>query len=80
MIFGHAPIIFPAVLGLPIEHTPKLYLPLILLHVTLVVRVAGDLLLWMPVRQWGGLLNALTLLLFLGMMLTQIRARQSQSP
>lgn len=65
MIFGHAPIIFPAVLGLPIHYSNRFYSHLILLHVTLAVRVAGDLLLWMPVRQWGGLLNAVVLLLFL---------------
>jgi hypothetical protein len=65
MIFGHAPIIFPAVLGLPIRYSGIFYSHLILLHATLIVRVAGDLLLWMPVRRWAGLLNALVLLLFL---------------
>ncbi|MCB0117149.1 MAG: hypothetical protein R2873_16475 [Caldilineaceae bacterium] len=65
MIFGHAPIIFPAVLGLPIRYSDRFYSHLVLLHITLAVRVVGDLLLWMPVRQWGGLLNAIVLLLFL---------------
>lgn len=55
MIFGHAPIIFPAVLGIPIRYSDRFYSHLVLLHVTLAVRVAGDLLLWMPVRQWVGL-------------------------
>ncbi len=65
MIFGHAPIIFPAVLGIPIRYENRFYTHLVLLHATLMVRVAGDLLLWMPVRRWGGLLNAVVLLLFL---------------
>ena len=66
MIFGHAPIVFPAVLGLPIRYSPWLYSHLILLHATLLLRVGGDLLLWMWGRQWGGLLNGVVLLLFLG--------------
>jgi hypothetical protein len=65
MIFGHAPIIFPAVLGIPIQFSNRFYSHLLLLHVTLIVRVAGDLLLWGPGRQWGGLFNAVALLLFL---------------
>jgi hypothetical protein len=66
MIFGHAPVIFPAVLGLKMTYRPLFYSHLILLHLTLLVRITGDLLLWMPGRMWGGLLNAFVLLLFLG--------------
>lgn len=65
MIFGHAPIIFPAVLGLPVGFRPTFYVPLVLLHLTLLVRVAGDLVPWPAGRAWGGLLNAVTVLLFL---------------
>lgn len=65
MIFGHAPIVFPAVLGLPIRYSPWLYSHLILLHLTLTLRIVGDLLLWMPGRQWGGLLNGVVVILFL---------------
>lgn len=65
MIFGHAPIVFPAVLGLPIRYSPWLYSHLILLHLTLLLRIVGDLLLWIPGRQWGGLLNGVVVLLFL---------------
>src|SRR5690606_10579616 len=42
MIFGHAPVIFPAVLGLPMPYSDRFYSHLILLHATLIVRVAGD--------------------------------------
>ncbi len=65
MIFGHAPIVFPAVLGLPIRYSPWLYSHLILLHLTLLLRIVGDLLRWIPGRQWGGLLNGVVVLLFL---------------
>lgn len=73
MIFGHAPIVFPAVLGLPIRYSPWLYSHLLLLHLTLALRVTGDLLLWMPGRQWGGLLNGVVVLLFLGNTLLSLR-------
>jgi hypothetical protein len=65
MIFGHAPIVFPAVLGRPIDFHPVFYSHLALLHLSLILRVAGDLLLWMPGRSWGGLLNTAAILLFL---------------
>jgi branched-subunit amino acid permease len=65
MIFGHAPIIVPAVMGIHIAYRPAFYAHLGLLHVSLTLRVFGDLALWLPGRQWGGLLNALAILLFL---------------
>ena len=65
MIFGHAPIIFPAVLGLPIRYSPVFYTHLALLHLSLVVRVAGDLFKFPSLRLWGGLFNGIAVLLFL---------------
>ena len=67
MVFGHAPIIFPAVLGLPVRYRPAFYLPLLLLHASLLLRVAGDFLLLQPLRLWGGLLNGIAILLYLWM-------------
>ena len=66
MIFGHAPIILPAILGWTTSpYQPALYVPLLLLHASLLLRVVGDLIGWWPGRQWGGLLNALAVLFFL---------------
>lgn len=65
MIFGHAPLIFPSVLRRPMAYLPAFYIPLVSLHISLAVRVVGDLAGSLPLRQWGGLLNGLTLLLFL---------------
>jgi hypothetical protein len=66
MVFAHAPIIFPAVVGLPVAYRPAFYLHVGVLHLSLLVRVAGDLVeelgRW---RSWGGLLNAFALLLFM---------------
>jgi hypothetical protein len=67
MVFGHAPIIFPAVLNLPVSYNPGFYAPLVLLNLSLVVRMVGDLNGLYPARQWGGLLNAAAILLFLVM-------------
>jgi len=67
MIFGHAPIIFPAVLELPIDYRPSLYFPLILLHASLTLRIVGEFAGSSWARLWGGLINVITLLIFLGM-------------
>jgi hypothetical protein len=64
LLFGHAPIIFPAVLGRPVSYHPVLYLPVLGLHLSLGVRLAGDLGAWFPGRLWGGLLNAVMVLAF----------------
>jgi hypothetical protein len=64
MVFGHAPIIFPAVTRLAIHYHPVFYLHLALLHLSLALRVAGDL---AGVGEWrslGAMLNAVTLALF----------------
>lgn len=76
MIFAHAPIIFPAVLRLPMAYTPRFYSHLILLHLSLVLRVAGDLLPWYEARLWGGMLNVLVLLLFMANTVLAVRAGQ----
>jgi hypothetical protein len=73
MIFAHALIIFPAVLGVDMVYRPRFYLPLVLLHAGLALRIAGDLLPWWPARQWGGLLSAVAILWFLANTVTAIR-------
>lgn len=65
MIFGHAPIILPALTGLQMKYTPLFYGHLILLHVTLAYRTYGNLAGSMTVRQHAGLLNVMVVLLFL---------------
>jgi hypothetical protein len=67
MIFGHAPIIFPAILQVRVIFQPAFYFHLVLLHLSLLVRVVGDVLSLQSVRQWGGLLNEVAILLFLVM-------------
>ncbi len=65
MIFGHAPIILPAVLGRAMPYQPSFYAHLILLHLSLALRIIGDLGASLSLWQWGGLLNVIAVLLFL---------------
>lgn len=66
MIFGHAPIILPALTGLQLKYTPVFYGHVVLLHLTLVYRMYGNLFGSFEARQWGALLNVIAILLFLG--------------
>lgn len=52
-------------LGLPAIWHPRFHVHLALLHASLAVRLAGDLLESVDLRVWGGMLNATALLLFL---------------
>src|SRR5215510_14138437 len=65
MIFAHAPIILPTITGMALPFRNSFYLHAGLLHLSLVLRVAGDLGLVLSLQQWGGLLNTLTILIFL---------------
>jgi len=67
MVFGHAPIIFPAVLGLDIHYRLSFYIPLILLHLSLLSRTAGELAGFGWVRLWGGLINVVAVSIYFGM-------------
>ena len=72
MIFGHAPIIIPAIVNIKIPYQPIFYLPLTVLHVALIVRIAGDLMLHPVCRSVGGALNAIAITLFIITMLSTI--------
>ncbi len=77
MIFGHAPIILPALTGLPVTFHPVFYAHLVLLHASLILRVAGDLLGQPGARRWGGLINEVAVLLFLAVTIfTVLKSRR----
>ncbi len=65
MIFGHAPIIFPAIAKVKITYHSGFYLPLILLQLSLLARVCGDFLYVTNLRKIGGLLHAIAIALFI---------------
>ncbi|GAB4358929.1 MAG: hypothetical protein Kow006_27700 [Gammaproteobacteria bacterium] len=64
MVFGHAPIIFPAVTGLQVPYHPWFYIPLLVLHASLMLRLGGDLFAVADWRLWGGLGNGIAIALF----------------
>jgi hypothetical protein len=65
MIFGHAPIILPAITGLHVNYSSLFYGHLILLHTALIYRTYGSLTLDLTAQRWGGLLNVVAILLFM---------------
>ena len=79
MVFAHALIIFPRLLKRPFRFGRRLYLPLALLHFSVVLRMGSDLAGWWRDREYGevtsglfldgqkvgGLLNTLSIILFM---------------
>jgi hypothetical protein len=80
MVFGHAPIILPAVTRIRIPYHPALYLPLALLHLTLALRVIGGLGGQFELRHLAGLLNGLVLLVFIATIVTLVSRNRSGGP
>lgn len=80
MIFGHAPIIFPSILGITIEYRPRFYLHLAILHASLLARVAADLLGWMPLRAHAGAVNAAAIVLFIASTVAAVRLSRRSGP
>ena len=79
MIFAHAPIIFPSITGLAMPFDGGFYSHLALLHASLAVRIAGDVTDILSWQQWGGMLNAAALLLFLANNIRAIRRGRRNS-
>jgi hypothetical protein len=82
MVFAHAPVIFPAVLGRPLPFHPRFYAHVGVLHVSLMLRMAGDLVPGLVAwRAWGGMLNALALALFVANIVNSLaRGRAADWP
>ena len=55
MIFAHGPIILPSITGFAMPFQQLFYGHLVLLHLSLLLRIAGDLAESSPLRQWAGL-------------------------
>ena len=72
MVFGHAPVILPAVLRVRLPYHPVLYLPLALLHASLALRVLVSA----PLGAWG---NAAAIALFIATALGLVLGRARSS-
>lgn len=71
MIFAHGPVILPVITGAKMAFQKSFYLHAALLHLSLVLRIFGDLADITGAQKWGGALNALAIILFL---LNNVRA------
>lgn len=82
MVFGHAPIIVPAVLRVKLPYSPWFYLPLALLHASVALRLCGDASGSFDLLRAGGIANAVALGAFIATLATAgIRgARSKPSP
>jgi hypothetical protein len=80
MVFGHAPIIFPAVLRVAVPYHPVFYAPLALLQASLALRLACDAVGALAVTRWGALGSALALLAFVVVMATAVLTSSSARP
>lgn len=76
MVFGHAPIVLPAVLRISLVFRRRCYAPLLLLHLSVLARVAGDLLGQPLARRLGAWGAALALLGFMACMASLVRRRR----
>ncbi len=77
MVFGHAPIIFPAVVRVALPYHAAFYLPLLVLHLSLLLRVSGGLGGMAEWRALGAAGNALALALFIvTMLVTALRGKK----
>jgi hypothetical protein len=73
MVMGHAPIILPAVLRVPLPYRPSAWIPLVLLHTSVAWRIATDL----AGSSWGRGMsvhgNTTALLLFVAIAVVTVR-------
>ena len=65
MVFGHAPVIFPAVLRVSLPYGAAFYGPLIVLHASVLLRLVADLADSAALRTAGGIGNALAIVFFI---------------
>ena len=72
MVFGHEIIIIPAVLGVTLRFGRRFYAPLVLLHLSLVARVVGDLTGGFTLWQLSGLTNVVAILLFVAVTMSAV--------
>jgi hypothetical protein len=73
MIFAHAPVILPSVIDVSMPFQNSFYAHLILLHLSLLLRIGGDLAELAPARMWGGVLNGVAILVFLANNIRAVR-------
>ncbi|MBH9577096.1 hypothetical protein [Inhella proteolytica] len=77
MVFGHAPLIGPALLRIRLPFHPSQYLPLVLLHASLALRLAGDAAAEQALRQAGAWGSVAAIALFIALLIWRATRRPS---
>jgi len=77
MIFGHAPIIFPALTKRDIQFSNLFYGCLVLLHVAVLLRIGSDMSANFEGRMWASLINATAVCLFLALIPFHIKPNKA---
>jgi hypothetical protein len=72
MVFSHAAVIIPAITRLRFHWHAGFYVPLVALHLSLGARVLAGVEGWFALRQWAAVGNAVTLLLFIAMVIASL--------
>jgi hypothetical protein len=72
MIMGHGPVLVPSILELFLDMRPSFYVAPVLLHASLLLRVAGDVRHSLQMRKWGGMLGALSIGYFMAALLVSL--------
>lgn len=81
MILAHAPVIFPAVIRRDVPYTAAMWIPLVLLEISLVLRVVlGDLGGNDTFVRWGGSLNVVAILSFIAVAIGGVFYRRRKGP
>lgn len=81
MIFAHAPVIVPAVLGVALPYRGSFYVPLVVLHASLAVRLIADALGQTGLWQVAGVLNEVAIVMYLALAAASaLRAKRSRPP
>lgn len=75
MVFGHTPIILPAVTGFRVRVTAAAYFPLGLLHLSLLLRIVADFCDWVDLRALSGPLTVAALAAYAGVLIAGRPAR-----
>ncbi len=79
MVFGHAPIILPAVTGLRVRYSAAVYVPLGILHVSVLLRIGADVGDAPAARGASGVLTVLALVAYAGT-LAFVSRRRARAP
>jgi hypothetical protein len=80
MVFGHTLIVFPSVVGLRLRYSRVLYVPLLLLQVSVAIRIIGDFSGWQDIRLVSGFLTIIALLGFaITVAVASMRKRPAQA-